>query len=279
MAFAKMIQVSVGLVCLCHVLLLVASLDSQTCEAVVPVDTTAQIGDKAGLKCRLSSQNIAWTFCSRDSGPRQIATNCQVVKAEAANYRLDKSNGGCNLIIDNVTASQLGTYNCQDLSLGDRGHNVELGNSDQNLALRKNAIQSSNYYTYLANMAVDGTADGNFVKNSCSCTNAIAPSWWAVDLGQETSVGRVRITNRGDAVPERLQQFFIGLTNVSPWTVTAPSVTANTSSICKYYYGFPPPGIPLDITCEPITKSGRYLFIYMLRAEYLTLCEVEAYYK
>jgi hypothetical protein len=125
----------------------------------------------------------------------------------------------------------------------------------------------------IAALAVDGSTDGNFIHGSCTHTDTNNPAWWAVDLGQEIQVGRVRITNRGDCCAERLQNFNIGLTNVSPWT-TPPNLSQ--SSICKYYTGYPPGGVPTDIFCQPNTAPGRYLFI-MLPNQAMNLCEVEVF--
>jgi hypothetical protein len=96
-----------------------------------------------------------------------------------------------------------------------------------------------------------------------------------VDLGEETPVGRVRITNR-NILPERLSNFTIGLTNVSPWT-SAPSLA--TSSICKFSVGFPPAAVPTNFTCDAGTAPGRYLFVMLTtNGNPVTLCELETYY-
>jgi len=275
----KMLQVSVGLLFLGHALLGFSSFALDTCENIIPANTTSKLGESAVFKCRLASQNIDWTFCSRSAGPYTIASNCNLASSQVGRYRLDTTSNAnaCNLVIDNVTVSHYGTYTCQDMSVNDLGHTFDFGNSNENLALNKNAIQSTTWSTNnVANKAVDGKKDGIFA-NSCACTVNTGPEWWAVDLGQETQIGRVRITNTIDNIPERTQNFFIGLTNVSPWTVAAPSLS--NSSVCKYFYGFPPGGIPLDIFCEPNTLPGRYLFVLMNRVDFLILCEVEAYYK
>jgi len=146
---------------------------------------------------------------------------------------------------------------------------------DKNLALGRDAIQSSTAFNGPANLAVDGNKDGQYYDGSCSHTDNKDKAWWAVDLGEETSVGRIRITNRDDGgiSAPRLSNFNIGLTNVSPWT-SPPQLSE--SSICKYYAGYPPAGVPTDISCESWT-SGRYLFVMLTKAEYLTICELEAY--
>jgi len=282
MAVHDILKASVGLWLFGHVLLRVTSLDSATCEAVVPGDTVSKLGEKAVLKCRLSSQNIAWTFCPRNGQPKLIVSNCVVAQSASQRYRVDKTNSACNLVIDNVTLSHLGHYTCQDWTLNDDGHTVELGNTNENLAANKKAIQSSTYtdgFFYVANLALDGNYDNVFGHRHCTATQPISPAWWAVDLGQETPVGRVKIQNRADSAVDinRLQNFYIGLTNVSPWTQSPPNMA--NSSLCKYYTGIPPPEYALDIFCEPNTLPGQYLFILFNRADYLTLCEVEVYYK
>jgi len=172
--------------------------------------------------------------------------------------------------------SHYGTYTCQDLSVSDHGHTFDFGNSNENLALNKNAIQSSTLNSdFPANKAVDGNRDALWAHHSCACTVNSGPQWWAVDLGQETHIGRVTITNSLDNV--LFQNIIIGLTNVSPWTVSAPNLTQ--SSVCKYFFGYSPAGLPLDIFCEPNTLPGRYLFVLTQRIDYLIICEVEAYYK
>jgi len=279
MALCNKIQVCIGLLLFCHVMLDVTSVDSQTCEAIVPQDSTAKLGEKEVLKCRLASQNIAWTFCPRNGGSRLITNNCAVVSSASSSYKVDKSNNGCDLVIDNVTTSHLGSYTCQDLSLNDTGHVIKLRNTNENLALGKHTIQSTTDPVgamYASSNAVDGNVDSNYARGSCIFTLSTAGQWWAVDLEHETSVGHVRLTNiEQPAYFGLLHDFFIGLTNVSPWS-TPPNF--NQSSICKYFAGTAPAKIPITIFCEPDTLPGRYLFLLKPEANYLTFCELEVYY-
>jgi hypothetical protein len=98
-----------------------------------------------------------------------------------------------------------------------------------------------------------------------------------VDLGQESTIGRVRITSRRDGVPEQLTDFYIGLTNVSPWT-TPPSAAPTGNNLCKHNTVHAPGGIPTDIFCESNTAPGRYLYVYSTLLNHLSICELEAYY-
>jgi hypothetical protein len=255
-----------------HLLLGSFSLGTEPiCSEIIPENAIADLGGKVVLKCRQASQNVAWTLCPKDGGkPIVIASGCSIVPSEVGRYRLDKANYGCDLVIDNVTASHLGTYTCQDLTKTDHGHSAELGNANENLALNKNTIQGSTLNAaYSSNYAVDGSyAQVNYAHSA-----GAGKEWWAVDLGQETAVGRVRITARSDAV--RLTNIIIGLTNVSPF-ITKPDLAK--SSICVYYHGYPAADIQTDIYCNANTKAGRYMFIQQTLNDYLILIEVEAYY-
>ena len=67
-----------------------------------------------------------------------------------------------------------------------------------NLALRKPASQSSEYPGYHAYYSNDGNKNNNDI-NSCSHTlGSSVPQWWAVDLGNQSFVYGVNLTNRGD---------------------------------------------------------------------------------
>jgi len=173
-----------------------------------------------------------------------------------------------------TTSSPQGTMSSNDNQLT----TTTVKPGDENLALRKNAIQSSTYPGLSpvghATNVVDGITDSQYYQGSCCFTSVTDPTWWAVDLGLEASVGRVRITNNKDTTPPRLSNFYIGLTNVSPW-ISAPQL--NQSSICKFYIGYPPPGVPTDVLCQPGTAPGRYLFILLSLPDVLCFCEVEAY--
>jgi len=158
--------------------------------------------------------------------------------------------------------------------------NVTL-NTNENLALKKLTTQSTLYdATTPSSNAVDGVTIWNpslaYGHGNCAVTMYAANSWLAVDLGQEIRIGRVRITSRTDGHPEQLTDFYIGLTNVSPWT-TPPSVpTGNT--LCKHNTVHPLDGVPTDIFCEPNTAPGRYLYVFSTAVNHLSICELEAYY-
>ena len=78
----------------------------------------------------------------------------------------------------------------------------------RNVALNKKSYQVSTYTdnsgTYGASLANDGVRHSTLI-NSCSRSMSAVNPWWAVDLGIETLVVRVDLTNRADCCGERLQ--------------------------------------------------------------------------
>jgi hypothetical protein len=124
-----MLRASVVALLVFNAILVVAALESETCEAVVPNDSVRRVGESANLKCKissLSSSKISWVFCPRDGAPYQVAANCDLIPSTVDSYRLDKTDGACNLAIDNITESHYGTYTCQDLTLNNHGFSMEL---------------------------------------------------------------------------------------------------------------------------------------------------------
>ncbi|KAL6462424.1 hypothetical protein MHYP_G00288460 [Metynnis hypsauchen] len=74
----------------------------------------------------------------------------------------------------------------------------------QNVALEGTATQSSLFSYYFASNAVDGNRDGVYSHGSCSVVNNDFSPWWKLDLQKRHKVFSVIITNRQDAVSERL---------------------------------------------------------------------------
>jgi len=123
---------------------------------------------------------------------------------------------------------------------------------------------------------VDGNRDAVFYDGSCSSTDAVhQTTWWAVDLGQPTYVDHVTITNRADCCAERLSDFWIEGSNISPSNYLTQSSQGPFQ--VTFYSGYPPAGIPTNISLDNYNEPGRYLYISVERAEYLTICELEVY--
>lgn len=66
----------------------------------------------------------------------------------------------------------------------------------ENMALHKNASQSSTLYSAEATRAVDGIVDGRLSHESLSHTDKDINSWLQVDLGENQTIGIVKLWNR-----------------------------------------------------------------------------------
>ncbi|KAK9957089.1 hypothetical protein ABG768_011359 [Culter alburnus] len=137
-----------------------------------------------------------------------------------------------------------------------------------NLALGARAAQSTTYGFAAAQNAVDGNRNSNFNLGSCSATNGDKDPWWRVDLLDVYRITRVVITNRGDAVPERINGARIRIGNSLENNGNNNQLAATVVSI--------PLGETKTFEFEPI--KGRYVNIIIPgRNEFLTLCEVEVF--
>ena len=67
-----------------------------------------------------------------------------------------------------------------------------------NLARGKPAFQKDMGWGGLPARGVDGNRNGQWGGASCTHTNIHSQAWWAVDLGKESQISRVSISNRAD---------------------------------------------------------------------------------
>ena len=130
----------------------------------------------------------------------------------------------------------------------------------QNLALGKQARQSSDYDVRGAKYAVDGS------RATIIHTKYEAAPWWRVDLAAIRSVSRVVIVNRQDGWWDRLR-------NV---VVTVSSNESDDGSICGKFDGPGTAGQIIEINCAE-KLYGRYVKLTMNSANYLHVSEVEVY--
>ncbi|XP_065054722.1 fucolectin-4-like [Rhopilema esculentum] len=138
----------------------------------------------------------------------------------------------------------------------------------ENIALGKDASQSTSRLDGIASNAVDGIDTTNYNAGSCTHTLDIAPDWWRVDFGKNAVVHSVKITNRGECCEDRLSDFNI---------VVGNSIEGNggSNTVCVVSQSVPEGGTKLFL-CRP-RLNGRYLYIQQNRAEALTLCEVRVF--
>ncbi|KAJ0055569.1 hypothetical protein NL108_005416 [Boleophthalmus pectinirostris] len=141
-----------------------------------------------------------------------------------------------------------------------------------NVAVKGQAVQSSTLYPAGAHRAIDGRRDTYYTESSCSHTEEETAPWWRVDLGQTFVVSEVKVTNRGDCCPERLDgaQIRIG---------DSLHNNGNDNPRCASITHIPL-GNTFSFTCESGKMEGRYVNLVLPgHKKILTLCEVEVYAK
>lgn len=130
-----------------------------------------------------------------------------------------------------------------------------------NLALGKEASQSSTFSTAIAPRAVDGNTDGNWNAGSVTATRYEPEGWWQVDLGYTADIGTVVLYNRTDCCQERLTKFDILVShNAETWEMVA-----------SY------DGEALTRVGFAMRTRGRYVRVQSHLYDHLSLAEVQVF--
>lgn len=145
---------------------------------------------------------------------------------------------------------------------------TETSRAEDNLALKRNTSQSSNYGVWIAEKAVDGSRTGSKLWSVCSSTANQSNPWWRVDLGDVYRVSRVIITNINSSVADRINGAQIHIGNSLENNGSSNPMCAVISSI--------PAGASATFLC--CFMEGRYVNLFIPGdSKMLTLCEVEVY--
>ncbi|XP_052782424.1 fucolectin-5-like [Mya arenaria] len=147
-----------------------------------------------------------------------------------------------------------------------------------NLALHRPAYESSVNGIGSADLAVDGDTNKDFFSGK-SCMHTISNehySWWAVDLGREFHITKVKIHERGDAGADGRNFHLLVL--ASSVNATKLDRTSTLFTKCGAYFGHSSEGNTIVIDC-PRSTTGRWIRVQQNdpHIEYLHLCEVEVF--
>ena len=114
--------------------------------------------------------------------------------------------------------------------------------------------------------AVDGVvSESNLPWQMCLHWTSVTDPWWGVDLGAHRFVTRVKLYNRNDCCPDRLQQVSIYLGHDFENLYYNPLMASGIDV---------PRHTPLEV---PINYWGRYLFVTRPGQTGLTLCEIQVW--
>ncbi|XP_052692812.1 uncharacterized protein LOC128171100 [Crassostrea angulata] len=170
---------------------------------------------------------------------------------------------------DGYSQSGSGRLNCQ--SNGEWKYDIVCKEVLFELALDKPANQSSTFYMYHAQYAVDGKRGTDFIYDNCAHTGEQDENpWWMVDLQTVYSITSVRILNRGIDkwkidVSDRLR-------NV---TVTVGLTESDVNTPCGFFAG---PGTASQLVVVDCATSPEGRFVKISKTtEFLTLCEVDVF--
>nr|XP_029527543.1 pentraxin fusion protein-like [Oncorhynchus nerka] len=220
----------------------------------------------------------AVTITNRDDVPERL---------DGAEIRIGNSleNNGINNprcdVISHIPAGKTYTFQCNEIEgryvvvvIYVRKEYLTLcelevyGTPAVNVALKGVASQSSlNGYGNAQN-AIDGNRESDYHKRSCTHTEQETKPWWRVDLLDVTRVTAVSITNRGDAVPERLDSAEIRIGN----SLENNGINNPRCDVISHI----PAGKTYTFQCNAM--EGRYVVVVIPgRSEWLTLCEVEVF--
>ncbi|HYN86149.1 MAG TPA: discoidin domain-containing protein [Pyrinomonadaceae bacterium] len=139
-----------------------------------------------------------------------------------------------------------------------------------NLALGREAAQSSTGWGGVASRATDGNTDGNWSHNSVTATYSDAQAWWEVDLGSVGDITAVKIFNRTDCCASRLSNFYVFVSD-TPFESTDLTATLNQPGVWSYHkVGM------FDVWGSvPVLRTGRYVRVQLAGTNHLSLAEVE----
>nr|XP_055055305.1 uncharacterized protein LOC129440151 [Misgurnus anguillicaudatus] len=140
----------------------------------------------------------------------------------------------------------------------------------ENVALSSAAIQSSTYYPFVAQNAIDGIRYGQGDASYCAVTAHQSDPWLSLDLQHEYEIGTVIITARSDCCAAQTNGAEIRIGN-------STENYGNNNPRCAVTSGFQV-GQTISYSCNGM--EGRYVNVVMTGLpSNLSLCEVEVYGK
>jgi hypothetical protein len=143
------------------------------------------------------------------------------------------------------------------------------------VALGRQATQSSTGFDSPAAHAVDGDTNGSFGAGSLSHTNSEPNPWWQVDLGSAQALSAINGWNRTDCCADRDTDYWVFVSS-TPFdhTLTPVQQAARPGVWSSHQTG--QLGRPTRI---PAPTTGRYVMVQLAGTNYLALAEVQVFRK
>lgn len=145
-----------------------------------------------------------------------------------------------------------------------------------NLARGKLANQSSQFGLTGALAAVDGNTNGNYLNGSVTHTLLDKNAWWDVDLGASSTVASLAIWNRTDFGSERLQNYWVFISDTPFNPSDTPTILKNRPAVWSgFQVSSPCPSTRINIE----KAQGRYVRVQLAGEGHLSLAEVQIFGK
>jgi len=146
--------------------------------------------------------------------------------------------------------------------------------SSHNIAVGREASESSSFGSSQAAAAVDGIIDGRLDRGSTTHTGLQPDPWWQVDLGRSVPIQSVQIWNRTDCCSERLKDYWVFVSDKPFEKDQNLEELKKRPDIEKSFQ--------TSIPCPNTTVSfppahGRYVRVQLQGAGYLSLAEVKVF--
>ena len=142
-----------------------------------------------------------------------------------------------------------------------------------NLALGKQATQSSVDYGGISSRAIDGNTDGNYNSDSVTHTQTENQPWWQVDLETAQYISHINLFNRTSCCTDRLSDFYV-LVSANAFESTVLENSLNQDGVTSYYVG---PTVDGSISLD-VHDTARYVRIQLSGSDNpLSLAEVEVF--
>nr|MUH41624.1 DUF1929 domain-containing protein [Zobellia laminariae] len=141
-----------------------------------------------------------------------------------------------------------------------------------NIAVNGTAIQSSTYGNGTASVAIDGETEGTSPwSGSLQHTLNENRPWWELDLGVSSAIEELRIYNRANGLEERLNNFYVFVSQTPFETGISLESLKQDNNIYKYYFSGEA-GLEEHLRFD---AEGRYLRIQLSSFGILHMSEVE----
>jgi len=160
------------------------------------------------------------------------------------------------------------TQQLEKLQMTSPAHFEELSSGGDLLSLTNSAVKDSGggCCGSSPNRAVDGQSGSTgYGWGQCQQWSSVSNPWWGVDLGSTRTVTRVKLYNRNDCCPDRLQNVAIYLGN--DWNTYSNNAQVASNVNVQG-------NTPLEVN---IDAQGRYLFVARPGYSGLTLCEIQVW--